>query len=136
MFPIREQTPVSATDEIAGRPGPLPWVPVVSRLAAYAARMPDGPRGAVLVTGSSTGIGRACVLHLDRLGFTVFAGVRKDADAEALRGAGSERVRPLILDVTEPEQIEAAVHTVTDGSPVGLLGWSTTPGSASAGRSS
>jgi NAD(P)-dependent dehydrogenase (short-subunit alcohol dehydrogenase family) len=84
--------------------------------------MPDGPRGAVLVTGSSTGIGRACVLHLDRLGFTVFAGVRKDADAEALRGAGSERVRPLILDVTEPEQIEAAVHTVTDGSPGGLAG--------------
>ena len=41
-------------------------------------------RGAVVVTGSSTGIGRACAIGLDRAGFTVFAGVRKPEDAEAL----------------------------------------------------
>ena len=74
------------------------------------------------MTGSSTGIGRACVLHLDRLGFTVFAGVRKEADAEALRGAGSQRLQPLILDVTEPRQIAAAVETVSETSPGGLAG--------------
>jgi NAD(P)-dependent dehydrogenase (short-subunit alcohol dehydrogenase family) len=84
--------------------------------------MPDGSRGAVVVTGSSTGIGRASVLHLDRLGFTVFAGVRKDADGEALRGAGSDRLKPLTLDVTEPEQISAATERVAQESPGGLTG--------------
>ncbi|QFY07632.1 SDR family NAD(P)-dependent oxidoreductase [Nonomuraea phyllanthi] len=45
----------------------------------------------VLVTGASTGIGRATALLLARQGFTVHAGVRKDADGEALGPA----VRPL-----------------------------------------
>jgi len=84
--------------------------------------VPNGSLGSVVVTGSSTGIGRACVLHLDRLGFTVFAGVRKEADAEGLRGAGSDRLQPLILDVTEPDQIAAAVATVSEGRPDGLAG--------------
>jgi len=34
-------------------------------------------RGAVLITGASSGIGRECAIALDQLGFTVFAGVRK-----------------------------------------------------------
>ena len=84
--------------------------------------MPDRSRGAVVVTGSSTGIGRACVLHLDRLGFAVFAGVRKEVDAEALGAAGSDRLRPLTLDVTEPEQIAAAVQTVAEASPARVAG--------------
>jgi NAD(P)-dependent dehydrogenase (short-subunit alcohol dehydrogenase family) len=82
----------------------------------------DGSRGAVVVTGSSTGIGRACALELDRRGFAVFAGVRKEADAEALRAAGSDRLRPLIIDVTEPEQIAAAAGVVAEASPAGLAG--------------
>ena len=36
----------------------------------------------ILITGSSTGIGKACALHLDKLGFKVFAGVRKQADGD------------------------------------------------------
>ena len=39
-----------------------------------------------LVTGASTGIGRATALRLDSAGWRVFAGVRKEEDAEALRG--------------------------------------------------
>ncbi|MFZ5818106.1 MAG: SDR family NAD(P)-dependent oxidoreductase [Bacillota bacterium] len=65
-------------------------------------------RGCVLITGASTGIGEASALHLDRLGFQVFAGVRKAADGEALRAKGSQRLTPVILDVTDPGQIAAA----------------------------
>jgi NAD(P)-dependent dehydrogenase (short-subunit alcohol dehydrogenase family) len=59
----------------------------------------------VLITGASTGIGKATVLHLDRLGFRVFASVRKESDADALRAQASERLTPIFLDVTDPESI-------------------------------
>jgi len=73
-----------------------------------------------LVTGASTGIGRATALRLDRNGWRVFAGVRREEDADSLRGEGSERLAPLILDVTEPEQIAAAAERV--GEVVGEAG--------------
>ena len=85
--------------------------------------MPDNPnRGAVLISGASTGIGRACAEHLDSLGFTVFAGVRKQSDADSLRGAGSGRTQPLMLDVTESESVACAMRTVDEASPAGLAG--------------
>jgi NAD(P)-dependent dehydrogenase (short-subunit alcohol dehydrogenase family) len=68
--------------------------------------------GSVLVTGASTGIGRATALHLDRLGWTVFAGVRRDSDAEALRKEASDLLHTLPLDVTDSAAIEAAVREV------------------------
>lgn len=77
-----------------------------------------------MVTGSSTGIGQACVLHLDRLGFRVFAGVRREADGERLRSAASGRLEPLILDVTESSDIARAaqrVGEVTGGELAGLV---------------
>jgi NAD(P)-dependent dehydrogenase (short-subunit alcohol dehydrogenase family) len=79
-------------------------------------------RGAVLISGASTGIGRACSEHLDGLGFTVFAGVRKQSDADALRGARSGRTQPLMLDVTESESIASAMRTVDEAAPAGLAG--------------
>jgi NAD(P)-dependent dehydrogenase (short-subunit alcohol dehydrogenase family) len=85
--------------------------------------MPETPdRGAVLISGASTGIGRACAEHLDSLGFTVFAGVRREADADSLRGAGLSRAQPLMLDVTESESIGSAMRTVQEASPGGLAG--------------
>lgn len=66
----------------------------------------------VLITGASTGIGRAAAQRLDRGGWRVFAGVRKQKDADALAAAGSERLVPLILDVTEQGQIEAAAERI------------------------
>lgn len=85
--------------------------------------MPDNAnRGAVLISGASTGIGRACAEHLDSLGFTVFAGVRKQSDADSLRGAGSGRTQPLMLDVTESESIASAIQTIDQASPDGLAG--------------
>lgn len=62
----------------------------------------------VLVTGASTGIGRATALRLDAAGWRVFAGVRKAADAESLREAAAGPLEPLTLDVTDAGQIAAA----------------------------
>jgi NAD(P)-dependent dehydrogenase (short-subunit alcohol dehydrogenase family) len=69
---------------------------------------------AVLVTGASTGIGHATALHLAGSGHRVFAGVRRDEDAERLRARGGENVVPVKLDVTDEGQIEAAVRAVEE----------------------
>lgn len=74
----------------------------------------------MLVTGASTGIGRATALRLDRQGWRVFAGVRREEDAASLREAGSERLVPLLLDVTDAAQIAAAARVV--GEAVGEAG--------------
>jgi NAD(P)-dependent dehydrogenase (short-subunit alcohol dehydrogenase family) len=76
---------------------------------------------AVLITGASTGIGRAAALRLDAAGWRVFAGVRREEDADSLRQAGSERISPLILDVTDPAQIAAAAE-VAGAESDGLAG--------------
>lgn len=76
----------------------------------------------VLVTGASTGIGRATALRLDGSGWRVFAGFRDPADGESLRAEGSDRIVPLQLDVTEPEQIAAAAARIEEESDGGLHG--------------
>jgi len=68
--------------------------------------------GAVVITGASTGIGRASALYLDRLGYRVFAGVRKQADAESLADEGSDRLTPITIDVTEQRSIASAREEV------------------------
>jgi NAD(P)-dependent dehydrogenase (short-subunit alcohol dehydrogenase family) len=81
------------------------------------------PGGGVVVTGASTGIGAACALHLDRLGFQVFAAVRKPADGEALRARSSARLAPLLMDVTAPDSIARAASEVERAvDPAGLRG--------------
>jgi NAD(P)-dependent dehydrogenase (short-subunit alcohol dehydrogenase family) len=81
----------------------------------------------VLMTGASTGIGRAGALHLCAKGFHVFAGVRKESDADALRqratGVLSSGVlTPLMLDVTDEASIRAAYEIVAaQGGLAGLV---------------
>jgi len=62
----------------------------------------------VLITGTSTGIGKACALHLDKLGYRVFAGVRRPADGDALQKIASARLTPVMLDVTDKNSIASA----------------------------
>jgi NAD(P)-dependent dehydrogenase (short-subunit alcohol dehydrogenase family) len=63
----------------------------------------------VLVTGASTGIGRATVRHLKTLDLDVRGGVRKEADAESLREDGIE---PVMIDVADADSIVAASEAI------------------------
>ena len=77
----------------------------------------------VVITGASTGIGEACALRLDKAGWRVFAGVRKEADGQRLKGQASDRLTPISLDVTNQAEIDAAVQTVsTAAGAAGLQG--------------
>ncbi|MBN1995561.1 MAG: SDR family oxidoreductase [Anaerolineae bacterium] len=69
-------------------------------------------QSAVVVTGASSGIGRACAIYLDQWGFQVFAGIRQQQDADVLRHRASARLTPVVLDVTKNETIMAAAETV------------------------
>jgi NAD(P)-dependent dehydrogenase (short-subunit alcohol dehydrogenase family) len=76
----------------------------------------------VLVTGASTGIGRAAAMRLDGAGWKVFAGVRKEEDAASLRAEASDRLAPVTLDVTDAEQIAAAAELIARETEGGLDG--------------
>jgi NAD(P)-dependent dehydrogenase (short-subunit alcohol dehydrogenase family) len=76
--------------------------------------MAGNASGAVVVTGASTGIGRATALLLDGRGYRVFAGVRKEADADELRRLGSDRLTPVTLDVTKDDQIDSVREQVAE----------------------
>jgi NAD(P)-dependent dehydrogenase (short-subunit alcohol dehydrogenase family) len=79
---------------------------------------------AILVTGGSSGIGKATALLLDAAGYGVFAGVRKESDGEALAREASSRLTPLLLDVTREESVAAArgqVVAATGGRLFGLV---------------
>ncbi len=70
----------------------------------------------VIITGASSGIGAATARELARRGFHVLAGVRRDRDADAIRGPGIET---LIIDITNPEHIRALAARV-HGDPQGF----------------
>jgi NAD(P)-dependent dehydrogenase (short-subunit alcohol dehydrogenase family) len=68
----------------------------------------------VLISGCSSGIGRATAIHLAQRGFTVFASVRKEADAEGLRSLKEPNLIPICpLDLTRLDQLPRVVETVT-----------------------
>lgn len=77
----------------------------------------DRDRGC-LVTGASTGIGRATARAVADAGFRCVGTVRTGEDADALRGEG---IVPLRLDVTDREAVEGlapAVEDALDGLPL------------------
>ena len=78
--------------------------------ARQAPAVPTPAKGAgIVISGASSGIGRAAAEELAALGFTVFAGVRKLADGEPLKAAGCT---PIILDVCSEASIAAAALEV------------------------
>src|SRR5215216_6466726 len=74
--------------------------------------MAGNESGAVVVTGASTGIGRATALLLDQRDYRVFAGVRNEADADSLAEEASDRLTPLMIDVTKERSISVAKEEV------------------------
>jgi NAD(P)-dependent dehydrogenase (short-subunit alcohol dehydrogenase family) len=66
---------------------------------------------AVLITGCSTGIGRATAEHLAGKGLTVYATARRPDSISDLEGKGC---KTLALDVNDEESMQAAVKAVED----------------------
>jgi NAD(P)-dependent dehydrogenase (short-subunit alcohol dehydrogenase family) len=70
---------------------------------------------AVVVTGCSSGIGRATAIYLAHIGYTVFATVRKEADASALRQLSEPDLVPVWpLDLGRSDHITAALRVIDD----------------------
>jgi len=67
---------------------------------------------AILITGATTGIGRSMAELMASKGHFVYAGARKDEDMEELNAI--ENIQAVRLDVTDQEQIDAAVKTITE----------------------
>ena len=91
---------------------------------------PGNSQKAILVTGASTGIGRKITERLAANGYFVYAGARKDADLQSL--GAIKNVQSVRLDVTKPDDIDAAVALVTKAGR-GLYGLVNNAGIASIG---
>lgn len=64
----------------------------------------------VVVTGASSGLGRAAAIHLSELGYRVFAGLRTESSGAELSGLSPSagELIPVILDVTDAASIAQA----------------------------
>lgn len=88
----------------------------------------------VLITGASSGMGLVTALYLcDKIGFQVFATVRKSEDGEKIIDMvkNKDRMKILILDVTKPDTINKAVDVVSQAvGDTGLYGLFNNAGTA------
>lgn len=75
----------------------------------------------VLVTGASTGIGFSTAVYLSERGFKVYAGVRKPEHEQSLLAASKGAITPILLDVTDTNQILAAIEKIKNAG-AGLWG--------------
>src|SRR5438874_6047271 len=98
---------------------PARWRPRAPARRRYAAASMAEPSKAVLISGCSSGIGRATALRLTRSGWEVYASARRPESIADLAEAGC---RTLALDVTDDASMRAAVEAVEQQSgAVGVL---------------
>jgi short-subunit dehydrogenase len=81
-------------------------------------KYPVHPHGAVLITGTSTGIGYHAVFEVAKLNYTVFATVRGKEDLNSLVKEAKSRnlekfVKPVIMDVTKSEEIREILEQIS-----------------------
>ena len=67
----------------------------------------------VVITGASSGIGRACVSRMIQSGWQVFATVRKMKDGDSLRSDFGANLTPVIVDVTDRATVIVAAEQVS-----------------------
>lgn len=92
------------------------------------------PKGAVVISGASSGIGESCAIYLDSLGYQVFAGVRQEVDVQRIKTQSLGRIIPILLDVTDEQSIAESVKTVRASlTSRGLIGLVNNAGIATAG---
>lgn len=70
------------------------------------------PPKSVVITGASSGIGRATVALMSQAGWQVFATVRKTADHQQVKKAYGENVIPVVMDVQDESSIQAAAQQI------------------------
>ena len=79
--------------------------------------MSSGSHGHILVSGTSTGIGRACAFQLARQGFSVWAGIRTPDEALSIERESADAslmIRPIQLDVTDSTSIQTAEKKIRE----------------------
>lgn len=72
--------------------------------------MSTAHKRSILVTGASSGIGKATVLRLSANGWRVFAAVRRQQDGERLQSQSCNPIETVLLDVADEESVRAATH--------------------------
>lgn len=82
--------------------------------------MTTSPR-TVLITGCSSGIGKASARLLAEEGFRVLAGVRSDKHAEELADPALPNLEPVLLDVTSDENVTSLIESISASCPEGLF---------------
>lgn len=65
-----------------------------------------------LITGVSSGIGKATAIKFLQQGFYVFGSVRKEQDAETLKNQFPDRFHPLVFDISDHEKVDEAFETI------------------------
>lgn len=81
-------------------------------------------KGRVLITGVSTGIGKAIALHLMRNNYQVIGSVRSTNDAKSLVEQWPEHFVPAVFDVTDTQSIERSMLLVKEalkGEPLNAI---------------
>jgi NAD(P)-dependent dehydrogenase (short-subunit alcohol dehydrogenase family) len=73
----------------------------------------NSPKKSVVITGASSGIGRASALRMFNAGWRVFATVRKPDDGNKLQSEISQEITPLVMDVQDRDSISAAAEKLS-----------------------
>jgi short-subunit dehydrogenase len=97
----------------------LPFVVLVGvyHVQHYVFRTPfvvHNNNGIIVISGASSGIGRDAAEVLAKQGYHVFAGVRRQADADSITQTNIATLHPLFLDVTDHDWCVEAITTVSE----------------------